>query len=175
MNPFIYSVYCFFYALPTHTTVTLLALLYIGWPWLKQSLRPRCKTWKWICFSGLLLWLFVVFYITWFARETGEAGFYLMPFQQMRDLLNGANIELLRSAWMNVLLFIPGGLFFNEVLPQKCPTWLRGVLVISLLAGISAGIEAGQWYWQIGRAETDDVLCNAAGAMLGWFISLHRW
>ena len=41
------------------------------------------------------------------------------------------------------------------------------VLVVILFGAMSAGIEYGQYIWQLGRVEIDDVIHNTAGALAG--------
>lgn len=68
---------------------------------------------------------------------------------------------------MNVFLFFPLGLTLSNALPRRWNRWLR--IGVTTLAGclLSAGIEYAQYRFALGLAETDDVLCNTLGALLG--------
>lgn len=68
---------------------------------------------------------------------------------------------------MNVFLFFPLGLTLSNALPRR---WnYRRRIGVTVLAGclLSAGIECAQYRFALGLAETDDVLCNTLGALLG--------
>ena len=77
-------------------------------------------------------------------------------------LLGGGERELLRSAFMNVLLFYPGALLLRSILPRG-----TGLLVVLGLFAATVVIEVCQFALQLGYAETDDVLHNTLGAVLG--------
>ena len=164
-------VYQFVYGLPFHTTVTLLGLLYIAWREVPKSrvglyVREK-KLSRPVCASVLLLWLTVMVYTTIFSRTEGTTTIFLKPFHQLQVLLNGGPTELIRSAWMNVLLFVPAGLLLFELFPKGKPVWLKGCIIILIIAGISFGVEVAQWYWALGQAETDDIICNSLGGVIG--------
>ena len=73
--------------------------------------------------------------------------------------------ELYRSMLMNVFLFFPLGLTLPYALPEK---WNRkGLLTIFLALVFSIGIELAQYQFHLGRAETDDVICNTLGCVIG--------
>ena len=75
--------------------------------------------------------------------------------------------ELYREMLMNVFLFFPLGLTLSNALPRR---WnYRRRIGVTVLAGclLSAGIECAQYRFALGLAETDDVLCNTLGALLG--------
>jgi glycopeptide antibiotics resistance protein len=66
---------------------------------------------------------------------------------------------------MNVFLFFPLGLTLPYALPEK---WNRkGLLTIFLAQVFSIGIELAQYHFHLGRAETDDVICNTLGCVIG--------
>ena len=88
------------------------------------------------------------------------------------SVLRGGNPEILRSAWMNGLLFVPLGMLLPELFPREWPLSRR--LLVTGLASLvfSTGIELMQWCWTLGTAETDDVLANTLGAVIG-VLSTH--
>ena len=88
-----------------------------------------------------------------------------MPLHQLWEYFHGGDRELLRTLWMNILLFVPGGLLLSALWPDS---WhKKAVLTIVLLSALSVGIERTQFHYALGLAETDDVLCNTLGAALG--------
>ena len=67
---------------------------------------------------------------------------------------------------MNVVVFIPIGILLGSLLRVK-GAWLI-TLIVGL--GISVSIEALQYFFHRGFAETDDVMHNTIGCILGWLM-----
>ena len=94
----------------------------------------------------------------------------LVPFAFMEEAKRQP--EVYRSVVMNILLFVPLGLTFPELLPQK---WNNGIKIcITCVLGllVSLTIEFVQYYYGIGRAEVDDLLSNTLGTFIG---ATHIW
>ena len=91
----------------------------------------------------------------------------LIPLHSYYIVFSGGNKELLRSNFMNVVLFYPAGLFACELLPKSWSRAKRVILVAGLFALVSAGIEFCQYHFALGQAEVDDVIHNALGALIG--------
>ena len=124
--------------------------------------------WKILLGAALMLSLGAVLYTTAFRRvQSGECGVYLQPFASYRLMLENGNREILRSNFMNALLFYPAGLLGVSLLSGKWPAWKRIVLTVALLCLLSIGIETVQYLYRMGQVETDDVLHNTLGAALG--------
>jgi len=115
---------------------------------------------------GLLIFIaiFVILYITIFSRSDKVNQIELRPFYTF--VLAQQQPELYRSFFMNVLLFVPLGLSMPYVLSQKPRRWPVFV-TIAFAAVLSAGIEFLQYYYHLGRCETDDVIANTLGAAVG--------
>lgn len=107
----------------------------------------------------------IILYATLLTRTSGGYEAILPPFAA----LAAARVqpELYREMLMNVFLFFPLGLTLSNALPHRWNRWLR--IGVTTLAGclLSAGIEYAQYRFALGLAETDDVLCNTLGALLG--------
>ena len=77
------------------------------------------------------------------------------------------NEEAIRTMVMNVVLFLPFGLIllyvFNHI-KNKRRKWLLCILIGFL---VSVGVESIQYVLALGRAETDDVICNTLECALG--------
>lgn len=130
--------------------------------------------WRLLLGLALLCWAAAVSYTTISSRSDGGQLICRMTlFHSYREILNGGNPEILRSNFMNILLFYPAGFISGMVLPRKWPGWLRCILVVLLLAAMSAGIEWMQYRFSLGQCEIDDVLHNTVGALLGVLLSLY--
>lgn len=122
---------------------------------------------RWAAINKVLFFLStaVVLYTTLLTRTSGGYEVILTPFAA----LAAARVqpELYREMLMNVFLFFPLGLTLSNALPRRWNRWLR--IGVTTLAGclLSAGIEYAQYRFSLGMAETDDVLCNTLGALLG--------
>ncbi len=113
----------------------------------------------------LLTVLFVVsIYTTLLRREGGNNQIELRPFYTL--VLALEQVEYYRTFFMNALLFIPLGLSMPYVLSKK-PHKRNVFITIGFAAVLSAGIEFLQYYYHLGRCETDDVIANTLGAAVG--------
>ena len=130
-------------------------------------LRTKVQLHRWMM-SNLALScvaVIIILYATVLIRTPGDYEVVLTPFAA----LAAARVqpELYREMLMNVFLFFPLGLTLSNALPRRWNRWLR--VGVTVLAGclLSAGIEYAQYRFSLGMAETDDVLCNTLGALLG--------
>lgn len=74
--------------------------------------------------------------------------------------------ESFRSFFMNIILFLPFGLSLPFALPDKFHK--RNIIITIVFACVlSAAIEFLQYYYRLGRCETDDVIANTLGAAIG--------
>lgn len=123
------------------------------------------RHWKVLCALVLVVMLAVVIHMTLWGRETGEYGLKLMPLQSFAE----AKIqpEYYRSMLMNVFLFVPLGMSAGMLLPEKYSARRRCVMSVLLCMGLSVLLEWMQFVLCVGWAETDDVICNTLGALVG--------
>lgn len=151
----------FIYALPLPFVLFVILVATVIWPIVVGSGRKRIP----INFTLFAVSLVVIAYITLFCRAEGNIDIVLTPFQFIHTAKEQP--EAYRSALMNVFLFFPLGLTLSNALPRRWNRWLR--IGVTTLAGclLSAGIEYAQYRFSLGMAETDDVLCNTLGALLG--------
>ena len=89
--------------------------------------------------------------------------FQAIPFHSYREMVATGNREILRSSFMNVVLFYPGGLFLAAILPKR---WRIPVTAV-VFCLFSLSIEIMQHSLFLGRGEIDDVLHNTLGAVCG--------
>lgn len=127
------------------------------------------RIWKFAVILVLLIWAVSVVIQTLFQR-TPNASLYpiWLPFQSYVDALKeGGQKELLRSNFMNAVLFYPAGLLMISLLPEKWHSLLKLLIVLILFTGFSLSIEFAQYRYHLGLSQTDDVIHNALGAYLG--------
>lgn len=135
---------------------------------LEHLRRWRCS----VC-GVLLVLLAAMLYATLGNRSGGEdIAHVFTPFQSYREAGITGNVEIYRSNFMNVVLFYPAGLLAASLLPRRWPGWCRCILVVLVLAAMSAGIEFLQYRFCLGRCEIDDLIHNTAGALLGSLAAL---
>ena len=133
-------------------------LVLIWWKGLKLGLR----------YGNVLLlaeWVFLVLCAIVFFRETSaERGYNLMPFWSYWDYGEHSYfMEMFGENILNVLLFMPIGFLAG--------CGLRGMTfkkVLFLGGGLSVFIELLQFIFKKGFCETDDVIHNVLGCMIGY-------
>lgn len=127
------------------------------------------RIWKLAVILCLFMWAASVVTQTIFQR-TPDASLQPIwqPFQSYVDALKeGGQKELLRSNFMNAVLFYPAGLLLVSLLTEKWHSRRRLLMVLLLCMGFSLAIEFAQYSYHLGLAQTDDVIHNALGACLG--------
>lgn len=122
-----------------------------------------------VIFVSLLLWVAVITIATLTDRTSAELSVapQLIPFHSYRAVVAGENKEILRSNFMNVVLFYPAGLLAYELLPKTWKGYRKILLVTLVFAMFSVGIEVCQYCFALGQAEVDDVIHNTLGALIG--------
>lgn len=119
----------------------------------------------WRKIAGLILvgYVFVIYCSTVLFRTAADGnGHELTPFWSYEAIGNGRS-ELLAENVMNVIVFIPIGMILGLLLRAKGP-WL---VTLAVGTGISVSIEAMQYVFHRGFAETDDVMHNTMGCLIG--------
>lgn len=123
----------------------------------------------------LAVWFLSVLWTTVFSRSVGAHDVRWIPLYTYWSVLHGGNRELLRSCFMNGLLFFPAGLLWTGLLP-KDRSWKAGLLrTVLCFVLISITIELLQYHLQLGNAEVDDVLHNTLGAAFGFAACRIKW
>lgn len=156
-----------FYCLPYRDLLLIFAAATLLFLWLRMRFDRR-PWWKIAVAASAALFICLIVIFTLANREPGSQSVLLLtPFHSYREMEATGNIEILRSNFMNGILFYPSGLLAVSLLPGKWPRWVRILVVFLLFAGLSIGIEYYQYVSGIGRAEIDDVIHNVLGAFLG--------
>ena len=159
-------IFLWFYCLPIGEAVLLILLATAAFRFLRKTCK-QAPYWNAAVSSLLMLWAVIIFFGTLAQRSEGSASApVLMPFASYYAVLHGGNREIWRTNFMNAVLFYPAGLLGCEVLPGARRGW-KTALVTVLSALVSIGIEYTQYRFGLGLAETDDVIHNALGTLLG--------
>lgn len=121
----------------------------------------------WLLGNALLLLtaLLAILFITVFSRTPGVYPVILQAFRSLREAQEQP--EMYRTMLMNVLLFEPFALALGQLLPREWIGWLRILTVLLIGVLLSALAEWLQYRFSLGRVETDDVICNGLGSLLG--------
>ena len=131
---------------------------------------------------GILLveYVILIYCSTVFFRPTGKVATYdYKPFWSYQAYLDGREPNALIENFANVLVFVPVGLLLgcmmNGVWLKKRKGWL---IALSVGLALSIGIEVLQFVFKKGFSETDDVMHNTIGCLVGyviWLIVLETW
>ncbi len=99
-----------------------------------------------------------------FRTASTERGFRLIPFSSYWDFgSHGYLLEMVGENILNMILFIPVGFLLGCGFLGM--TWKRALLTG---CGLSVAIELLQLVFQKGFCETDDVIHNVAGCLIGY-------
>lgn len=152
----------YFYVQPMQQVYFETIALYLLWTVFMVLLRGRARRIL-ACVTALLGLILILIY-TVIGRGTADVRVLLLTplitFERAKT-----NVELYRTLYMNMLLFLPLGLSLPFALPEK---WKCRAL-IAAAAGflLSVGVEMTQYVFKIGNCETDDVLMNTLGMLIG--------
>jgi glycopeptide antibiotics resistance protein len=134
----------------------------ILWLTLAKILHNR-KELKLINMIALSVSVIIILCATIFFRHFGERAINLMPFKYFIE--NNFGDEECRITLFNIILFIPLGLFIPFLLSDKIKNKFWTTVFIAFV--FSLAIECLQYIFALGVAETDDLICNVFGAMIG--------
>ena len=172
------SFFLWFYCLSITDAILLVIVVSAVYLFFRQWLGDK-RFWRPVIALLFLAWLAVIAVATLTDRTPGTipAEPELIPFHSYRAVMAGENKEILRSNFMNVVLFYPAGLFACELLPKSWSRAKRVILVAVLFALVSVGIEFCQYHFALGQAEVDDVIHNTLGTLIGALIcTIHlKW
>lgn len=162
------KIYVWIYCLNIHEVLLLLAL-FTGLLHIAQRRWNRHRFWKAALLGLLLLWGGAVIAQTILLR--GPGGPLRGQWQPLQSyaaaLAEDGPMELLRSNFMNAVLFFPGGQLLFLLLPSKWSAGIRIPAVGTVFAAMSTCIELRQYYGCLGIGQTDDIIHNVLGAVWG--------
>ena len=149
--------------MPLSTLAIIVLLILLAYSHLNFFIKKQHYI---VIFNTLLycISLVTLLYITILLRTELVFEIELRPFYTF--VLAKQQSEMYRTFFMNALLFTPLGLSMPYMLSKKPRKWTVFV-TIAFAAVLSAGIEFLQYYYHLGRCETDDVIANTLGAAVG--------
>ena len=163
-----------FYCLPLGWVVALPLILTAVFLVIRSKFQ-KYILWHVVVAAALVGWLAICLYVTVGNRESG-GGYHnnYLPFHSYRELFAGGDIEILRSNLMNLVLFFPGGLLLISAVPEKQRKIGNVLIILGVFLAFSAAIEAVQYFFAMGRFQTDDLIHNFLGSALGVLLGLIR-
>ncbi len=151
-----------FYVQPMNKIYLEVAAMYLFWLLAMFIIRGKVRRVTAIVFSALSV-LLILLLTVYRGSGSGTKEINLIPF--ITFTYATVENEMYRMLFMNVALFIPFGLSLPFALPDK----LRHKYLFTVISGalISVAVEASQYFFNLGRCETDDVLMNTLGVIIG--------
>lgn len=147
------------------------------WCFVGNIIVKRHIWWIYVNRILLIFAMYVIMYITLLSREPGTSSTIVFtPFYSFAAARQCP--ELYREMFMNVLLFMPLGIFLPFSTRQWETRWRNTIInycvMILLIILFSALIEYFQFITGCGNAEVDDIMCNTIGGiigLLGYYVS----
>lgn len=160
------DIFHYIYCMSIPSTMIVLLIVCSLWRYIASKCDgiAKKKIWKSVNIVLFLIWMFCVVYMTVFSRGS-KTEINLIPFRFIFEPFRTGNEEFFRTGWMNILLFVPGGMWLSY--GTKKQTKAKCILQVVFLMLASILIETLQWYYKLGTVETDDVICNTLGAIIG--------
>lgn len=129
----------------------------------RQDRRLRRGLWVLWCLSVL-----VILAATLLHRQYGTPMEpKLTPLHSVLEYWRIGEPEILRTSFMNVVLFFPAGFLQGELLHRSWSGRKKLAAVLLAFCALSVGIELAQHHYALGEPDVDDVLFNTLGAALG--------
>ena len=151
------------YTMPLYKVCLVMVLLLVLWAYYRAYL-PKKLFWS-MNLCVLVVTVSAVLYLTVFSRKVGIYDVVLVPFSALSEAKKEP--ERYRSMLMNVFLFFPLGMACANAFSDKMKMRRRVILVVAIGFALSTAVEYIQYRFSLGMAETDDVICNTLGALVG--------
>lgn len=163
-----------FYCLPVVDAILLVVFASLIFLMCKKQWE-KMRVWSWTTSGLIVLWLLAIFYVTLGNRDADlQTSVHMIPLYSYYVTFKGNDPEILRSCFMNIILFYPVGLLAGAVYLQRWKIEKR-ILLLAVIGGcMSILIEVIQYSWQLGLAEVDDVIHNTLGTVIGAWIGSLR-
>ena len=157
-----------FYRLPLWFVITGIVTVIIVYSkltsYLKRKYFKNCIK-RFLTYVSLFLSFVLIYYAVLYNRPTDIHEAILLPFQSFIDAQTQP--EMYRTMLMNVTLFVPFGISTSLLLPEYSKVSSRILCTVTFAACFAVLLESVQYVFSIGLTQTDDILCNTLGALLG--------
>lgn len=155
-----------FYCLPLWASASSVIVMLLLWFTVMYLAQQRKRLVHTISGCALLAALLVIVAATLLSRQKGNYTVYFALLSRFRA--DDFDLDTtIRPMLMNLFLFLPFGMALSYVFPDKLKLWTRVMLVIASAFLLSLFLETTQYCLSIGNFETNDILCNTVGALLG--------
>lgn len=151
-----------FYVQPMNQVYIETIAIYVIWTVAMFLLRGKARRIVGVIGASLAVILILAFTVLGRSSETAK-DISLIPFISFVNAK--VQPEFYRTMFMNMLLFMPLGLSLPYALSDKLKH--KALLTILVGAVLSVVVEAAQYVFSLGKCETDDVLMNALGVLIG--------
>lgn len=152
------------YRTPLWIVFSSFVVIYLLWAYIEDKYSAS-KKWKLIKFLILLSSIYFILDFTLLNRGSDQRVIWLQPFRQIT--LYKDNPEIFRSIIMNIALFFPFGLALSSLLYKRIKKQYALITSGFTAFCVSLVVELLQYYFYLGEAETDDVIFNTFGGMIG--------
>lgn len=157
-------IYRYIYSRPLWSIVVMMGCLILLWRYLRSACNQ--KWWRWLNRILFIIVVSTILGLTVFFRTSGsETKVALIPFSALISAKEQP--EIYREMLMNIFLFFPVGITLPNIWSKRRSVFMRIVLTVTFGMCLSIGIECIQFIKQLGMVETDDVICNTIGVLLG--------
>lgn len=153
-----------FYIQPMNQVYIEMIAMFVIWTVAMLLLHGKAR--RIVAIVGAVLALALVLVFTVLNRSSdGTREISLIPFITFENAK--VQPELYRTMFMNVLLFMPFGLSLPFALNKKI--WYNACMTALIGLGLSICVEILQYVFCFGKCETDDVIMNLLGVLIGTF------
>ena len=150
-----------FYIQPMHQVYHETIIIYVIWTAAMLLLRGKAR--RIISCIGVVCAVGLIIFFTISGRSSDKGKVSLIPFISFAKAKTQP--DFYRMMFMNMLLFLPLGLSLPFALPDRTKYKVPISIIIGLV--LSACVETVQFIFRLGNCETDDVLMNTLGMLIG--------
>lgn len=151
-----------FYVQPMNQVYIETIAIYVIWTVAMVLLRGKARRIVGTICTCLAVILILMFTVLGRSSESANEV-SLIPFITFENAK--VQPEFYRTMFMNMLLFMPLGLSLPLSLSDKIQH--KALLTVMTGVGLSIAVEIAQYIFSFGKCETDDVLMNTLGVIIG--------
>lgn len=157
--------YNFIYAMPLDLVIVIIFMGILLWPLAIVFSKRKfpAKSVQRSCCILAAVSLGLILFFTLGIHKVRVYALELQPFYSFQKAK--LQPEIYRSMLMNVFLFVPLGLTLPFSLPERTKHKILWTAAVAFV--LSACVEGIQYFFSLGNCETDDVITNTLGAVLG--------